>query len=120
MAVIRYLVKSVDSSIPFYEVLGFKVRERWGPAFAILEREGLELWLSGPQTSAAQAMPDGRVPSPGGWNRLVLRCDELLLKVHELRGIGAQFRNEPVSGPGGIQVLIDDPSGNPIELFQTG
>ena len=88
-----------------------------GPAFAIVERAGLELWLSGPQTSAAQPMPDGRVPAPGGWNRLVLEVDDVAEAVSRLRAAGAQFRNEPISGPGGTQVLVEDPSGNPIELF---
>ena len=88
-----------------------------GPAFAIVELDGLELWLSGPQTSAARPMPDGREPAPGGWNRLVLEVDDVEVTVARLHAAGVTFRNEPLSGPGGTQVLIEDPSGNPIELF---
>ena len=88
-----------------------------GPAFAIVEREGLSLWLSGPQTSAAQPMPDGRAPEPGGWNRLVVEVSDVAAEVERLRSAGVVFRNEPLTGPGGTQVVLDDPSGNPVELF---
>lgn len=117
----RYLVHDLEVCLPFYvDYLGFEVVERWGPAFAILSREGESIWLSGPQSSAAQPMPDGRSPSPGGWNRLVLELEELDEFVAGLRELGVTFRNEPLSGPGGTQVLIEDPSGNPIELFCAG
>ena len=88
-----------------------------GPAFAIVERDGLSLWLSDPQSSAAQPMPDGRVPEPGGWNRLVIEVEDVAAEVDRLRSAGVQFRNEPLSGPGGTQIVLDDPSGNPVELF---
>ena len=118
MAVIRYLVTSVDEVIAFYvERLGFRLEMQMGPAFGIVERDGLELWLSGPQSSAARPMPDGRTPEPGGWNRLVLEVDDVAAEVERLRAAGVRFRNEPLTGPGGTQVLLEDPSGNPIELF---
>lgn len=118
MAAIRYLVTDVDEALAFYvERLGFALSARMGPPFAIVERDGLELWLSGPQTSAAKPMPDGSVPQPGGWNRLVLEVEDVKALVELLRADGVRFRNEPLSGPGGTQVLIEDPSGNPIELF---
>ena len=88
-----------------------------GPAFAIVERDGLSLWLSGSQSSAAQPMPDGRVPEPGGWNRLVIEVADVPAEVERLASAGIGFRNEPISGPGGTQVVLDDPSGNPVELF---
>ena len=88
-----------------------------GRAFAIVEREGLSLWLSGPQSSAAQPMPDGRVPEPGGWNRLVIEVEDVAAEFERLRSAGVLFRNDPLSGPGGTQVVLDDPSGNPVELF---
>ncbi len=88
-----------------------------GPAFAIVERDALSLWLSGPQTSAAQPMPDGRVPERGGWNQLVIEVSDVLSEVKRLRSAGVVFRNEPLTGPGGTQVVLDDPSGNPVELF---
>lgn len=118
MPTIRYLVADVDEAVAFYvERLGFTLSARMGPPFAIVERDGLELWLSGPRTSAARPMPDGSVPAPGGWNRLVLEVDDVDAFADRLRSDGVRFRNEPLSGPGGTQVLIEDPSGNPIELF---
>ena len=115
---IRYLVTDVDEAVDFYvERLGFTLSARWGPPFAIVERDGLELWLSGPQTSAAKPMPDGSVPEPGGWNRLVLEVDDVADLVERLRAAGVPCRNEPLTGPGGTQVLIEDPAGNPVELF---
>lgn len=118
MAVTRYLVGDTDEAVTFYvDLLGFELITRLGPAFAIVERDGHELWLSGLQTSAAQPMPDGRVPESGGWNRLVLEVDDVPATVARLAEAGVRRRNEPLSGPGGTQVLIEDPSGNPIELF---
>ena len=121
MANIRYMVNDVDKSVEFYtRFLGFALDERWGPAFAIVSNADLKLWISGPETSAARAMPDGRVPQPGGWNRLVLEVDDIQALVNKLKQAGAVFRNEIISGPGGSQILVEDPSGNPIELFQAG
>lgn len=118
MATVRYLVHDVDAALPFYEALGFELAERWGPPFAIVERDDLSLWLSGPGTSASRPMADGSVPASGGWNRLVLEVADLDAAIEALRGAGARFRSEPVEGPGGRQVLVDDPSGNPVELFE--
>ena len=108
----------VDEVLPFYEALGFTLSERWGPPFAILARGDIELWLSGPETSAQRPMPDGRQPEPGGWNRVVLEVEGLESMVAKLKEAGHNFRNEPIAGPGGTQVLVDDPSGNPVELFE--
>jgi catechol 2,3-dioxygenase-like lactoylglutathione lyase family enzyme len=119
MATIRYLVHDVDVAVDFYtQRLGFEVVERWGPAFAAIQKGDLKVWLSGPQTSAARPMPDGRKPEPGGWNRLVVEVDDLATLVAGLRPAGVKFRNEIISGPGGQQILAEDPSGNPIELFE--
>ena len=121
MANIRYMVNDVDKAVEFYtQILGFALDERWGPAFAIVSSADLKLWVSGPETSAARAMPDGRIPQPGGWNRLVLEVDDIHVFVNKLKQAGAVFRKEVISGPGGSQVLVEDPSGNPIELFQAG
>ena len=118
MAAVRYLVHDVDAVLPFYAALGFREVDRWGPPFAIVERDGLTLWLAGPGTSAQRPMPDGAKPVPGGWNRLVIEVDDLDAAIATLRGAGARFRNAPISGPGGRQVLGEDPSGNPVELFE--
>lgn len=119
MATVRYLVHDVEAAIAFYTGhLGFALAERMGPAFAIVTRGDLSLWLSGPQTSAARPMPDGRRPEPGGWNRLVIEVPDLEARVAAMRAAGAVLRNEIVRGPGGAQILAEDPSGNPIELFQ--
>jgi catechol 2,3-dioxygenase-like lactoylglutathione lyase family enzyme len=119
MATIRYLVDDVEAGIAFYtEQLGFRVEQRMGP-FALLARDDLRLWLSGPQTSAARPMPDGRRPEPGGWNRFVIEVDDLEATVAAMRQAGARFRNEILSGVGGKQILAEDPAGNPIELFQS-
>lgn len=118
MATVRYLVQDVDAALPFYEALGFSVAERWGPPFVMLARGDLTLWLSGPGTSAARPLADGSVPCPGGWNRLVIQVEDLEAALAALRPTGARFRSEPVAGPGGRQVLAEDPSGNPIELFE--
>ena len=118
MAVIRYIVRDVNRSIDFYtQRLGFRLDRQDGPAFAIVSRGDLTLWLSGPQSSAARPMPDGRVPEPGGWNRLVLEVEDLPSRVAEMKQAGIEFRNEIVVGPGGKQILAQDPDGNPVELF---
>jgi catechol 2,3-dioxygenase-like lactoylglutathione lyase family enzyme len=120
MAVIRYLVSDVDAAVKFYiDILGFELVEKWGPPFAMVRRGDLTLWLSGPGSSAARPLTDGSKPMPGGWNRLVLETDDLVSLVATLKKSGAHFRGEIVSGPGGKQILVDDPSGNPIELFQS-
>lgn len=118
MATVRYLVHDVDAALAFYEALGFALTERWGPPFAMLARGDLSLWLSGPGTSAARPLSDGSVPQPGGWNRMVIEVADLDAALAALRHTGAHSRSEPVAGPGGRQVLVEDPSGNPIELFQ--
>jgi catechol 2,3-dioxygenase-like lactoylglutathione lyase family enzyme len=119
MATVRYLVNDLDKTIPFYtEHLGFTLDFQMGPAFASVSKDGLTIWLSGPQTSAAKPMPDGRKPEPGGWNRMVVEVQNLAGLVETLKQVGLNFRNEIVSGPGGKQILLDDPSGNPIELFE--
>ena len=118
MATVRYLVKDVDASLPFYRALGFKLADRWGPPFAIVKRKGLSLWLSGPGTSAAKKLKDGSVPQPGGWNRLVIEVANLDDTMSQLEAAGARFRSKPIKGPGGRQVLVEDPSGNPVELFE--
>ncbi len=118
MATFRYLVHDVDEAVAFYqELLGFTLRKRF-PPFAMIERGDLLLWIAGPQTSAAKPMPDGRKPEPGGWNRIVVEVEDIEAVVADLRSRGVTFRNEPLTGPGGTQVLIEDPSGNPIEIFQ--
>jgi catechol 2,3-dioxygenase-like lactoylglutathione lyase family enzyme len=118
MAAVRYFVADVDRSIAFYQSLGFELADRWGPPFAIVSKDGLDLWLSGPGTSAAKPMPDGRSPEPGGWNRIVVEVTDLGALYAELREARIVFRNEPISGPGGSQVLAEDPDGNPVEIFQ--
>ena len=119
MATVRYLVHDVDAAVDFYiDRLGFTLVQRMGSAFAIVSRGDLFLWVSGPRTSAALPMPDGRSPESGGWNRLVIEVDGIEDLVGELRASGSTFRNDLVSGPGGTQILVEDPSGNPVELFQ--
>jgi catechol 2,3-dioxygenase-like lactoylglutathione lyase family enzyme len=119
LAVLRYLVRDVDAALAFYiDKLGFALIERWGPPFAMVGRGDLTLWLSGPGSSASRTLADGSVPQPGGWNRLVLETDDLGSLVERLRSSGVRFRSEIVAGPGGKQILLDDPSGNPIELFE--
>jgi len=118
MAVVRYLVNDVDQALPFYAALGFAVTAQWGPPFAMVARGDLTVWLSGPGSSAARTLGDGSVPKPGGWNRLVIEVADLEAAMEALRATGARFRSDPVSGPGGTQVVVEDPSGNPIELFQ--
>lgn len=119
MAVVRYLVADVDAAVAFYtSVLEFELMERWGPPFAMVKRGDLTLWLSGPGSSASRPLADGSKPVPGSWNKLVLETDQLDLLMEKLTRSGAHFRSEIVSGPGARQVLVDDPSGNPIELFE--
>jgi catechol 2,3-dioxygenase-like lactoylglutathione lyase family enzyme len=119
MAQIRYFVQNVDDAVKFYsKVFGFHLDRQFGPAMAILSRDDLTLWLAGPASSAARPMPDGRKPEPGGWNRFVLEVKGLGSFVDDLRRQGIRFRGEIVDGPGGQQILCEDPSGNPIELFQ--
>lgn len=120
MALVRYLVNDVEESIRFYsEVLGFQLVQQYGSAMAILSNGDLTLWLAGPGSSAAQAMPDGGKPEPGrGWNRFVIEVDDLPGFVARFKANGIRFRNEIVQGPGGSQILCEDPSGNLIELFQ--
>ena len=116
---VRYLVDDVAAAIAFYTThLGFTLEADMGPAFAEVRRGELSLLLSGPQSSAGRAMPDGRKPGPGGWNRIHLIVDDIDAEVARLRAAGAQFRNDVITGPGGKQVLIQDPSGNVIEIFQ--
>jgi len=118
---VRYIVDDVEAAIPFYtERLGFEVDMHPGPGFASLVRGDLRLLLNAPTGpgGAAQSTPDGRRPEPGGWNRVQLEVDDLAAEVETLRSAGADFRNEVVTGRGGKQILLDDPSGNPIELFQ--
>jgi catechol 2,3-dioxygenase-like lactoylglutathione lyase family enzyme len=118
MVSVRYLVHDVDQAIGFYTRLGFTLRQQFGPAMAILARDDLTLWLAGPRASAAKPMPDGRTPEPGGWNRFVLQATDLAALVAALRAQGVAFRNDIVDGPGGRQILCEDPSGNVVELFE--
>lgn len=119
MASVRYLVDDVDRAVAFYtESLGFTLETQMGTAFAIVTYDDLTLWLSGPVSSAARPMPDGRQPTAGGWNRFVIQVPDLPERVAALKQSGFTFRNEIVTGPGGKQILLDDPFGNPIELFQ--
>jgi catechol 2,3-dioxygenase-like lactoylglutathione lyase family enzyme len=119
MVNVRYMVDDVQAAVDFYTThLGFTVLSSALPAFADVKRGNLRLLLSGATSSAGRPMPDGRRPSPGGWNRFELIVDDLEGEVERLRAAGIQSRNDIVTGPGGSQILFDDPSGNPIELFQ--
>ena len=119
MATFRYLVNDVENSVLFYtQFLDFKVEQQFGPAMAIISRNDVTLWLAGPMSSAAQPMPNGDTPKPGGWNRFVAVVDDLQSVVAKLKSQRVPFRNEIVSGPGGQQILCEDPSGNVIEIFQ--
>jgi len=117
---VRYIVNDVDRAIPFYtEILGFKLEMHTAPGFASLSRGDLQLLLNRPGAGGAgQAMPDGQVPASGGWNRIQIEVDDLEATVEKLRNAHGRFRNAIVTGNGGKQILIEDPSGNPIELFQ--
>jgi len=116
---VRYMVGDVEAAVAFYTTyLGFTLISKTAPAFADVARGDLRLLLSGPSSSAGRPMPDGRRPAPGGWNRIHLIVEDLSAEVDRLRAAGVHFRNDIVTGPGGSQILLDDPSGNPIELFQ--
>ena len=116
---VRYMVDDVETAVAFYTThLDFTVISTTLPAFADVARGDLRLLLSGPTSSAGRPMPDGRRPAPGGWNRIHLIVENLATEVDRLRAAGVSFRNDIVTGPGGSQILLDDPSGNPIELFQ--
>jgi catechol 2,3-dioxygenase-like lactoylglutathione lyase family enzyme len=116
---VRYMVDDVERAVAFYTThFGFALRSSAAPAFADVTRGHLRLLLSGPTSSAGRPMPDGSRPQPGGWNRIHLVVDDLAGDVRRLRAAGLTFRNDVVSGPGGQQILLEDPAGNPIELFQ--
>ena len=116
---VRYMVDDVDAAIDFYTTqFGFTLRSSAAPAFADVVKGNLRLLLSGPKSSAGRSMPDGRTPEPGGWNRLHFVVEDIAADVERLRTAGATFRNDIISGPGGQQVVLEDPAGNPIELFQ--
>jgi len=116
---VRYMVDDVDAAVDFYtKHFGFTIGTNAAPAFADVFRGNLRVLLSGPQSSAGRPMPDGAKPAPGGWNRIEFVVDDIATEVERLRAEGVSFRNDIVTGPGGKQILLDDPSGNPIELFQ--
>ena len=120
-AAVRYIVDDVDAAVAFYvEALGFTLEQQFGPNMAIVVRGDATLWLAGPGASASRPMPDGAQPVPGGWNRLVLLVDDLDGAVAVLKQRGSLFRNEIVKGPGGRQILVEDPAGNCVELFEPG
>jgi catechol 2,3-dioxygenase-like lactoylglutathione lyase family enzyme len=115
---VRYLVDDVQAAIDFYTThLGFTLRTAQLPAFADVTRGNLRLLLAGPPSSAARPMPDGRQPGPGGWNRIHLIVTDIAAEVERLRAAGVSFRSDIVTGPGGQQIVLDDPAGNPVELF---
>ncbi len=116
---VRYMVDDVENAVAFYTThLSFTLRSSAAPAFADVVRGNLRLLLSGPASSAGRAMPDGRTPQPGGWNRIHFIVEDIAAEVQRLRSAGLTFRNDIISGPGGRQILLEDPSGNPIEIFQ--
>ena len=116
---IRYMIDDVPAAVKFYTTqLGFALDQDASPAVASVARDGVRLLLSGKSSSGRRAMPDGREPVPGGWNRIHIQVDGLEAEVERLREAGLTFRNEILAGPGGSQILLDDPSGNPVELFQ--
>ena len=116
---IRYMIDDVPAAIEFYTThLGFSLDHDASPAFASVTRDGVRLLLSGKTSSGRRPMPDGRQPVPGGWNRIHIQVADLAAEVQRLRAAGLKFRNEIITGPGGSQILLDDPSGNPIEIFQ--
>ena len=116
---IRYMIDDVPAALKFYTThLGFAVDMDARPAFASVSRDGVRLLLSGKTSSGRRPMPDGREPVPGGWNRIHIQVEDLAAEVERLRGVGLKFRNDIITGPGGSQIVFDDPSGNPVELFQ--
>jgi predicted enzyme related to lactoylglutathione lyase len=116
---VRYMVDDVENAVAFYTTqFGFTLRSSAAPAFADVVRGNLRLLLSGPRSSAGRPMPDGRSPQPGGWNRIHFVVEDIGAEVERLRATGVTFRNDIVSGPGGQQIVLEDPAGNPIELFQ--
>jgi catechol 2,3-dioxygenase-like lactoylglutathione lyase family enzyme len=116
---VRYMVDDVQNAVDFYTGhFGFELRTSAAPAFADVVRGNLRLLLSGPESSAGRPMPDGRTPEPGGWNRMHFIVDDIATEVERLRSAGVTFRNDIISGPGGRQIVLEDPAGNPIELFQ--
>lgn len=116
---VRYMVDDVETAVDFYTThFGFTVRSQHAPAFADVVRGNLRLLLSGPKSSAGRPMPDGRTPGPGGWNRIHFVVDDISAEVERLRAADVPFRNDVVTGPGGRQILAEDPAGNVIELFQ--
>ena len=115
----RYIVDDVDQAVAFYTShLGFHLEQQFGPAIAILQRDDFQLLVAGPKASASRPMPDGSQPASGGWNRIMIDVEDLADVVAKLRDEGVKFRNEILKGPGGSQILCEDPAGNPIELFQ--
>ncbi len=115
----RYIVNDVDKAVEFYKSnFDFKLEEQYGSAIAILERDGVQLIVSGPMASASKPMPDGTKPSPGGWSRMVITVDDIETVVSRLKENGVQFKNDIIEGPGGKQILCLDPSENVVELFQ--
>lgn len=116
---VRYMVDDVAAAVDFYtKHFGFEVNTNFPPAFADVVRGNLRLLLSGPKSSAGRPMPDGERPEPGGWNRIHLITDEFDAEIDRLKAEGVPFRNDVVSGPGGRQILVQDPAGNLIELFE--
>ena len=116
---VRYQTRNVSRAVAFYtKELGFTLKHQQGEAFASVSCDGIDLLLSGAESSGARPLPDGQQQEPGGWNRLVLAVDDLAAVVASLRENGARFRNEILSGPGGKQIQLLDPDGNPIELFE--
>jgi glyoxylase I family protein len=121
IAAVRYQIRDIDRGIRFYtEVLDFKLEHKAGTAFAMVSRGPLQLVLSGPGSSGARPMPDGRPQEPGGWNRIILYVADLDASIQKVKTAGAQFRNTVEVGPGGKQIQIEDPDGNPIELHEGG
>jgi catechol 2,3-dioxygenase-like lactoylglutathione lyase family enzyme len=119
MVNVRYMVDDVETAVAFYtKHFGFALNSNMAPAFADVVRGQLRLLLSGPTSSAGRPMPDGATPRPGGWNRIHFIVDDIQAEVERLRADGVRFRNDIITGPGGKQILVEDPSGNPIELFE--
>jgi glyoxylase I family protein len=119
VAGVRYQVKDVDRSVAFYtQHLGFQLDQQAGPAFARVSNGSFTLWLSGPGSSGSRPLPDGRSQEPGGWNRLALEVEDLPARVAAMKKTGLRFRNEIETGPGGRQIQLEDPDGNPVELFE--